>query len=66
MQLKIVPIGGKHYSKHLQAGITSLILNKGAATHFVVYESQFVAASTFTSVVKWTATTVAGLELMTH
>ena len=52
----------KHYGKYLpKAGITSLILNKGAATHFVVYESQFVAASTFTSVVKWTAATVAGL-----
>ena len=53
----------KHYGRYLpKAGITSLILNKlGAATHFVVYESQFVAASTFTSVVKWTAATVAGL-----
>ena len=52
----------KFYGKQLpKAGITSLILNKGAASHFVAYESQFISPAAITQIIKWSSVTVAGL-----
>ena len=50
------------YGKHLpKAGLTSLLLNKGAATHFITYESHFVGSAAITQIVKWSSVAVAGL-----
>ena len=50
------------YGKHLpKAGITSLLLNKGAATHFITYESHFVGSAAITQIVKWSSVAVVGL-----
>ena len=50
------------YGKHLpKAGLTSLLLNKGAATHFITYESHFVGSAAITQIVKWSSIAVAGL-----
>ena len=50
------------YGKHLpKAGLTSILLNKGAATHFITYESHFVGSAAITQIVKWSSVAVAGL-----
>ena len=50
------------YGKHLpKAGLTSLLLNKGAATHFITYESHFVGSAAITQIVKWSSVAVVGL-----
>ena len=49
---------GKHLPK---AGLTSIILNKGAATHFITYESHFVGSAAITQIVKWSSVAVVGL-----
>ncbi|MBD28312.1 MAG: hypothetical protein CMO38_03580 [Verrucomicrobiaceae bacterium] len=50
------------YGKHLpKAGLTSLLLNKGAATHFITYESHFVGSAAITQIIKWSSVAVAGL-----
>ena len=52
----------KFYGKQLpKAGITSLILNKGAASHFITYESQFISSSAITQIIKWSSVTAASL-----
>ena len=52
----------KFYGKQLpKAGITSLILNKGAASHFITYESQFISSAAITQIIKWSSVTVASL-----
>ena len=50
------------YGKHLpKAGLTSILLNKGAATHFITYESHFVGSAAITQIVKWSSVAVVGL-----
>ena len=50
------------YGKHLpKAGLTSLLINKGAATHLITYESHFIGSAAITQIVKWSSVAVAGL-----
>ena len=52
----------KFYGKQLpKAGITGLMLNKGAASHFITYESQFISSAAITQIIKWSSVTVASL-----
>lgn len=63
MQMKMLKNNKiKFYGKQLpKAGITSLILNKGAASHFITYESQFIGSAAITQIIKWSSVTVASL-----
>jgi len=63
MQIKMLKNNKiKFYGKQLpKAGITSLILNKGAASHFITYESQFISSAAITQIIKWSSVTVASL-----
>ena len=56
--INIISFYGKHLPK---AGLTSLLLNKGAATHLITYESHFVGSAAITQIVKWSSVAVVGL-----
>lgn len=51
----------KYGSVFSKAGLATLVLNKGTASQFILFESRHLSSAALTKVIKWTAVNIAGL-----
>ena len=61
MQMSRSILMRKYGSTFSKAGLATLVLNKGAASQFIVFEARHLSSVALTKVIKWTAVSVAGL-----
>ena len=51
----------KYGSVFSKAGLATLVLNKGTASQFILFEARHLSSAALTKVIKWTAVNIAGL-----